>query len=114
MSTQPGTLGMRHTKSTAKIKFFFVHSLFLFIFIIIITITIIDESDFTEGMGLLRVYFPTNKKEDRKAPENCASFVFSLCGSILSPFYVCRKNGDPSLPDYKASWMFGLVRKCAD
>lgn len=54
VSTQPGTLGMRHTKSTAKIKFFFVH-LFLFIFIIIITIIIIDESDFTEGMGLLRV-----------------------------------------------------------
>ena len=55
MSAQPGTLGMRHTKSTAKIKFFFVH-LFLFIFIIIITIIIIiDESDFTEGMGLLRV-----------------------------------------------------------
>lgn len=35
-------------------KIFFGH-LFLFIFIIIITIIIIDESDFTEGIGLLRV-----------------------------------------------------------
>ena len=58
--------------------------------------------------------FPLIKKKTEKLLKIAQALYSVYSGSILSPFYVCRKNGDPSLPDYKASWMFGLVRKCAD
>ena len=120
VSAQPGTLGMRHTKSTANIKFFFCSFIFIYIYYHYYYYYYWLTSRISpKGWDCSESNFQLIKKKTEKLLKTAQALysvyaeVFYLRSMSVAKM-VIRHYPIKLTSSYKASWMFGLVRKCAD